>query len=187
MKTGVERNVNYQMAGIQEPIPIENTASPIETEVKITNDVKLENIPIENINYGSNVREKYSDDDFAYLKDSISKYGILQPITVYKEDDNYIVKLGNARLQACKELYEDGDSRFKYINCIVIGVVEKSDVIVDQIIENLRRKDLTDADLLYILPTLKKQGFSDEKISELYKGRSKKTIQNLFSIINDIN
>ena len=77
----------------------------------------VKDIPIGEISIRGNVRKEYTGID--ELKDSIKRYGILQPITVYKDGGGYVVKTGHRRYLAYKDLYAAHPDRFHSIRCII--------------------------------------------------------------------
>ncbi|HPL17325.1 MAG TPA: ParB N-terminal domain-containing protein [Spirochaetota bacterium] len=72
--------------------------------------------------------------DLTYLMESISKYGLLNPITV---TDNLELVAGYRRLLACKAL------GWKEIECNIMPALTKFDRLLIEADENLTRKDLT--------------------------------------------
>jgi ParB family transcriptional regulator, chromosome partitioning protein len=72
--------------------------------------------------------------DLSYLAESISKYGLLNPVTV---TENLELVAGYRRLKACKEL------GLTEIECNIIPALSKFDRLLVEADENLTRKDLT--------------------------------------------
>ena len=48
-------------------------------------------------------REKFDEDALQELADSITKYGVIQPITVVKKDDYYQIVAGERRYRAARK------------------------------------------------------------------------------------
>ena len=83
--------------------------------------------------------------DISDLMESISKYGLLNPITVTEE---FELLAGYRRLEACKAL------GMTEIDCNVVNVQSDIDRLLIEADENLTRKDLT---------VLEIERFEDEK------------------------
>jgi ParB family transcriptional regulator, chromosome partitioning protein len=73
------------------------------------------------------------------LVQSIAQQGLIVPIKVRPIDEEYEVVYGHRRLHACKEL------GLAEIECIVEGM-EVNDQLVQSIIENMVREDMSDMD-----------------------------------------
>lgn len=85
-------------------------------------------------------RKDFEEESISALADSISKYGILQPLTVrnmsmYSDDDTYELVAGERRLRAAKLLGLDT------VPCLIINVTDKQSAEL-AIIENLQRENL---------------------------------------------
>ncbi len=91
-------------------------------------------VPIDSITY-----EKV-DDDVTFLKESIKMYGLLQPIGVKAQKDNYKLLFGKKRVKACRELGH------KYIHSVLISVREDEEKYIN-FIENIHRSN---DDYLYL-------------------------------------
>lgn len=72
--------------------------------------------------------------DLTYLMESISKFGLLNPITV---TDKLELIAGYRRLEACKAL------GWKEIECNIMPAITNFDRLLIEADENLTRKDLT--------------------------------------------
>lgn len=83
-------------------------------------------------------RIRTSPGDLAYLMESISKFGLLNPIIV---TENLELVAGFRRLEACKAL------GMKEIECTVMPSLSKFDRLLVEADENLTRKDLTIAEI----------------------------------------
>jgi ParB family chromosome partitioning protein len=143
--------------------------------------LSIKDIPIGEIFIKENVRKEYEGIDD--LKASIRQYGLLQPITVYKEDGNYNVKTGHRRFLAFKSLYNEVPDKFHSIRCIVS---DASNIAVIQLVENVQRVDLSQFDLYNALVSLKERGLSLKQIADIM-GKSEKYIKNIFTAVNEIN
>jgi ParB family chromosome partitioning protein len=143
--------------------------------------VNVRDIPIGEIQVKANVRG--SDNvDIADLKASIIEAGLLQPITVYKDGDEYICIIGHRRLRAYRELYKDDKDRFHSIRAII---TDDKNITVRQLIENVQRADLKPVELYHALKELKGQGLNYKQIAGVI-GKAEGYVKNLFSAIKDI-
>ena len=79
-------------------------------------------------------RKSFGDDIFG-LAESIKENGILQPLTVRKQEDTYILIAGERRLRASKL------AGLSSVPCIVIDMTERNSALM-ALLENIQRKDL---------------------------------------------
>jgi ParB family chromosome partitioning protein len=143
-------------------------------------DISIRDIPIGDIEIRRNIRQEYTD--IEGLKESIQQHGLLQPITVYREDDTYIVKTGHRRYKAFQLLSKEEPDIFHSIRCIVSNA---DNVAVIQLVENVQRVELSQRELYEALSTLREQRLTLKQIAELM-GKSEGYIKNLFIGINEI-
>lgn len=94
-------------------------------------------IDIDQIKIKNRVRKDLSDLD--NLKDSLKRYGLLNPITVTAD---YNLIAGHRRLEAAKQL------GWTTINAIVVPIDDEVIKLEMELEENTQRKDFTDAELL---------------------------------------
>jgi ParB family chromosome partitioning protein len=141
----------------------------------------VRDIPIGDISVKSNVRKEY--EGLEELAVSIRQFGLLQPITVYAENEKYIVKTGHRRYMAYTSLYKKEPERFHSIRCIVS---DADNTTVIQLIENVQRVDLPQIDLFNALSALRNQGMTLKQIAEVM-GKTEGYIKNLFFGVNEIN
>ena len=80
-------------------------------------------------------RKVFNEDSIIKLADSISQYGIIQPLTVRKMGENYELVAGERRLRASREL------GYTHVPCVIIDINESKSAEIS-IIENLIREDL---------------------------------------------
>lgn len=81
-------------------------------------------------------RTLFSNDDLKFLSESIKQNGILQPLTVRRNDKGYELVSGERRLRAGKM------SGLLSVPCIVIDVTERSSALL-ALVENIQREDLS--------------------------------------------
>jgi ParB family chromosome partitioning protein len=84
-------------------------------------------------------RETFEEQSLKELAESIKQGNIVQPIIVRKLGDNYQIVAGERRWRAAKI------AGLKEILCIV-KEMDESKVLLESLIENLHRKDLTDVE-----------------------------------------
>jgi ParB family chromosome partitioning protein len=140
----------------------------------------VKDIPIGDISIKGNVRAKYTNLD--ELAASIRQHGLLQPITVYADEDSFIVKTGHRRYLACKTLYEEEPEKFHHIRCLISGA---DDTAIIQLVENVQRVDLSQIDLFNALSSLREQGMTLKQIAEVM-GKTEGYIKSLFVGVNEI-
>lgn len=80
-------------------------------------------------------RKSFDDEKIAELAQSIKEHGIIQPILLNKDGDNYIIVAGERRWRAAKSL------GLKEVPAIIMDLTEK-DVLEISLIENIQRQDL---------------------------------------------
>lgn len=141
----------------------------------------VRDIPIGEIAIRQNVREN-DGTDIEELKDSIKSVGLLQPITVYKDADDYVCIIGHRRLRAFRELYQEEPDKYHSIKAIV---TDGKNIIVRQLIENVQRSDLNQRELYHALKELKGQGLKYRQIAQII-GKSEGYVKNLFSGIREL-
>lgn len=93
-------------------------------------------VPVDSIIVKGRIRTAIGD--ISYLMESISKFGLLNPITI--TENNELVA-GFRRLEACKAL------GMTEIECTVLPSLSKFDRLLVEADENLTRKDLTIAEI----------------------------------------
>jgi ParB family chromosome partitioning protein len=142
--------------------------------------VTIKDIPVGDIQIKENVRTEYTG--IEELAESIKQYGLLQPIAVYQQDDEYIVKTGHRRFKAYQKLAQENPDRFHSIRCIVSN---GNDVAVIQLIENVQRENLSSKDLCDALFKFREKGMTNGQIAEML-GKSEGYIRKMFVGINEI-
>lgn len=85
-------------------------------------------------------RKQFKQESLDELADSIKEYGLLQPILVYRDGENYVLIAGERRLRASKIL---GLEKIKAI----IADIDLNQLREVALIENIQREDLNPIDL----------------------------------------
>lgn len=105
-------------------------------EENLKNREKVWSIPVGIIAPNPNQPRKVFDEEgILKLADSIRQFGIIQPLTVRKNGENYELVAGERRLRAAKEL------GMKEVPCVITNINEERSAEIS-IIENLIREDL---------------------------------------------
>lgn len=116
-------------------------------------------------------------DDIEELAATIKEHGLLQPITVVKKDDGYMIISGERRYKA--HLYNEAKT-------IKAHIVNVSDEAVEELtlIENIQRNDLTDFETAKHIVKLWESGRYEKK-SDLAKkiGKSDSYVSKAFSCL----
>jgi len=141
----------------------------------------VKDIPIGDIQIKENIRKDYTG--LEDLMESIRRYGLLQPITVYAIEDGYAVKTGHRRFMAYKRLYTEEPEKYNSIRCIIS---DSQNTALIQLVENVQRVDLSQHDLYKALNQLREQGMTLRQIGEVI-GKSESFIKNLFVGVNELN
>lgn len=106
------------------------------TEEKEEKTEKIHSIEVQKIVPNPNQpRKVFNEESIIKLADSISQYGIIQPLTVRKIGESYELVAGERRLRAAKEL------GLATVPCIITDINESKSAEIS-IIENLIREDL---------------------------------------------
>lgn len=104
---------------------------------------KLRNIPLNEITEGDNVRTSYAN--IEELAASIERHGQLQPIGVYRdENEAWRILYGHRRLRAFQLLVDQGKAEFASVSAVIVERPSSLEVV--QLIENIHRDDLSDPD-----------------------------------------
>ena len=134
-------------------------------------------IPLEEIHSNPvQPRHEFDTKALAELSDSISRYGILQPLTVRRVTAGFELVAGERRLRAAKL------AGFTEVPCIILEVNSAESSLV-ALVENLQRQDLSfieEAEGLSMLIEL--YGMSREEIARRV-GRSQSAIANKLRIL----
>lgn len=117
-------------------------------------------------------------EDIEQLATTIQEHGLLQPITVVKKDDGYMIIAGERRYKA--HLFNEAKTIKAYI-------LDATDEEVQELtlIENIQRNDLTDFEIANHIVGLWKTGRYEKK-SDLAKkvGKSESYVSKAFSSLN---
>ena len=93
-------------------------------------------------------RKLFEDRAIISLADSIHRHGILQPLSVRKNGDDYELVAGERRLRAARLL------KMQRVPCIIINIDEETSAVMS-IVENIQRQDLNIFEEAMAILTLK--------------------------------
>jgi ParB/RepB/Spo0J family partition protein len=121
-------------------------------------DVK--EIEIDKIDIIENSRMKLKDSNLHELMDSIKQHGLKHAIGVSTTKSNrYVLVFGNRRLAACKKL------GYKTITASVMTELSHKDLLINNTIENLQRKDISPSELGRMCLELVKAGLTEREVA----------------------
>lgn len=122
-------------------------------------------------------RKQFNDASLEDLANSIKEYGLLQPILVYKDGDQYVLIAGERRLRASKNI---GLEKIKAI----IADIDLSLLREVALIENIQREDLNPIDLAYAYQELiNVYNLTHEELAERLQ-KSRAQITNTLRLLN---
>jgi len=122
-------------------------------------------------------RKEFDENSIKELANSIKKYGLLQPIVVIKDNEEYILVAGERRLKATKLL---GNEKIKAI------IVDYSldELREYALIENIQREDLNPLEVALSLQSLiKEHNYTHEELANVIS-KSRSYVTNLLRILN---
>jgi len=123
-----------------------------------------EDLPIDDIYISKdNVRKSGATEGLDDLKENIKKFGLIQPVTVFKKDNLYELLVGQRRFLACKALGH------KTIRAFLITSMDETSRTIISYGENVHRKDLPYEDSIQVC----------NKLFKRYKGTKKSKIQQI--------
>lgn len=158
----------------------------------------IRSVPIESIESLPQVRKHFDQEELEELKESIKEFGLLQPITVVPKpfSKNYIVLMGERRLRAARLLMAEDPSKNTIMAIIrsVKGMNDETDMAEwspeargywtsVQLMENMKRTDLTALEMAESLKQLSDIGLTHEQISARL-GKSRSWVTQVMGIAN---
>jgi ParB family chromosome partitioning protein len=132
---------------------------------------QLDNIPLDKIELGYNVRKEDLEKGIDELALNIETIGLQQPVVVFKKADRYELIIGQRRYLAFKKLGRDS------IPAIITKVTSETDAIIKSFSENVHRLDLGYRDKNRVAKELKEKYKNDDKVAK-YLGVSVQTVRN---------
>lgn len=120
----------------------------------------LDNMDVEPIGLQrlkENEKNFFAVDALQDLKDSIEMHGILQPLLVVPDGDNYRIVAGHRRYAAAKALLEEGNEKLKEVPCIVLPEMSEAMEWAMLIQTNTAARELTYVEKSEAMVRMKKQ------------------------------
>lgn len=122
-------------------------------------------------------RKAFDDDKIAELAESIRHHGIVQPIILKKENENYIIVAGERRWRAAKLL------GLKEVPTVIMDLSDKQ-VLEISLIENIQRQDLNPLEeAMAYKKLLDDFDLTQEELSKRI-GKSRVSITNTIRLMN---
>lgn len=122
-------------------------------------------------------RKTFDDEKIIELSESIKHHGIVQPIILRKEDDNYVIVAGERRWRAAKM------AGLKQVPAIVMELTDKQ-VLEISLIENIQRQDLNSIEEAMAYKKLIADfNLTQEELSKRI-GKSRVAITNTIRLLN---
>lgn len=113
--------------GLESLIPGDSKSTPV-----------FQNLPVDAIAPNpQQPRTRFDDESLTSLSESIAEVGVLQPIVVRETETGYVLVAGERRLRAAKR------AGLNEIPSVVRSIDDEAGSLVDALIENLQREDLT--------------------------------------------
>ncbi len=151
-----------------------------EKEAKTENKViaGFVELPIDKIIPNQNQpRKSFNEESIGELAQSIKNYGLIQPITVIKKNDNYEIVAGERRYRASKI------AGLKNIPVIIKDISQKEKLAVS-IIENIQRENLNSIEeALAFSSLIEAYNITQEELSKKL-GKSRTAITNSIRLLN---
>lgn len=121
-------------------------------------------------------RKKFDEEAISELADSISEFGILEPIIVSPRDDKFIIVAGERRYRAALEL------NLKKVP-VIIKDLSDEEVAEIAIIENIQREDLTAIEEANAYQNLiYEMGYTQDEVAKKV-GKKRATISNSLRLL----
>lgn len=86
-------------------------------------------------------RKNFDDDKVEQLAKSIEEHGIIQPIIVYRDGDNYVIIAGERRWRAAKKC------KLSEVPIVVLDKKSDRQILELSLIENIQREDLNSIEI----------------------------------------
>ena len=135
-------------------------------------------IPLNKIkNNAEQPRKSFDNEKIAELAESIKNHGIIQPLILMKENDDYVIIAGERRWRAAKMV------GLKEVPAIIMDVTDK-EVLEISLIENIQRQDLNPIEeALAYKKLIDNFKFTQEELSKRI-GKSRTAITNCMRLMN---
>ena len=121
-------------------------------------------------------RRKFEEDELRSLADSIRQNGILQPLTVRRQGEQYELIAGERRLRAAKL------AGMTHVPCIVMEITDRNAAIL-ALVENIHREDLNYFEEAAALEKLITCYGMTQEDAALQLGRAQSTVANKLRLL----
>ena len=122
-------------------------------------------------------RKSFDNERIAELAESIKHHGVIQPLILMKENEDYVIIAGERRWRAAKM------AGLKEVPAIIMDITEK-EVLEVSLIENIQRQDLNPIEeALAYKRLIDEFKLTQEELSKRI-GKSRTTITNCMRLIN---
>ena len=122
-------------------------------------------------------RKEFKEESIIELANSIKRYGLLQPVILIRDKDEYILVVGERRLKAVKKLNKDK------IKAIIVDY-SLNDLREYALIENIQREDLNPIEIAISLSNLiKEHNYTHEELANIIS-KSRSYVTNLLRVLN---
>jgi ParB family chromosome partitioning protein len=144
----------------------------------LVKDIAIEDVDVSEFNTRKNLSDGQDDSSIEDLARSISKQGLLSPITVFRRPDGkYALIAGQRRLLACKHL------GLANISAIVRDTMDEADATAISLVENVHRADMNPLDKAVAFKTLTDKLGSVQNVSR-ETGVGAPTIRKYVQLLN---
>ena len=136
-------------------------------------------IPLNSIkNNSEQPRKSFDNEKIAELAESIKHHGIIQPLILKQDGDNYLIVAGERRWRAAKML------GLKEVPAVVMDLTDDKQILEISLIENIQRQDLNPIEeALAYKRLLMEFKLTQEELSKRI-GKSRTAITNTMRLIN---
>ncbi|MEI6846956.1 MAG: ParB/RepB/Spo0J family partition protein [Chlorobiaceae bacterium] len=148
-----------------------------EEQEQLQNGV-IGSLPIEKIRANPfQPRKEFDETALEELKNSIIENGVIQPVTVCRDGENYQLISGERRLRAVMQ------AGFKFIPAYVIEAHDDSSKLELALIENIQREDLNAIEVALALKSLTtKCSLTQDEIAQKV-GKKRSTVSNFLRLL----
>lgn len=126
-----------------------------------------------------NVRKTDRTAGLSELADNIQANGLINPLTIYFEDDKAFVVAGQRRLLALQLLLKEG--RLGEDHPVAVSPIDKAQALQISLAENVIREDMHLADMFVAFDGLSKAGLSPTEIANRF-GKAEKEVAKLLKL-----
>lgn len=122
-------------------------------------------------------RKEFDESSIRELADSIRESGLIQPISVYRQENRYFLIVGERRWRAVQLL------RWQRIPAIV-RELEIDEVMVGALVENIQREDLNPVEVSQGIDMLMRKHTLTQEQAAAKLGMNRSTVTNLLRLLN---